>query len=85
MRKKRFSEEQIAMALRQGEAGTPVAEIIRKPGISEQTFDSRYYRRVVDTRLSPRSTVRDKLGLASQRVVRVGRHANLEDSPGGQD
>jgi putative transposase len=38
MRKTRFSEEQIAMALRQGEAGTPVAEIIRKLGISEQTY-----------------------------------------------
>ena len=38
MRKTRFSEEQIAMALRQGEAGTPVADIIRKLGISEQTY-----------------------------------------------
>ncbi len=26
------------MALRQGEAGTPVGEIIRKLGISEQTY-----------------------------------------------
>ena len=38
MRKSRFSVEQIAMALRQGEAGTPAAEIIRKLGISEQTY-----------------------------------------------
>jgi putative transposase len=38
MRKSRFTEEQIAMALRQGEAGTPVAEIVRKLGISEQTY-----------------------------------------------
>jgi len=30
VRKSRFSEEQIAMALRQAEAGTPVAEICRK-------------------------------------------------------
>ena len=37
-RKTRFSEEQIAMALRQGEVGTPVAEIIRKLGVSEQTY-----------------------------------------------
>ena len=36
--KKRFSEEQITMALRQAEAGTPVAEICRKLQITEQTF-----------------------------------------------
>ena len=38
MGKKNFSEEQIAFALRQAELGTSVAEIIRKLGISEQTF-----------------------------------------------
>jgi putative transposase len=38
MGKKHFSEEQIAFALRQAESGTSVAEIIRKLGISEQTF-----------------------------------------------
>lgn len=38
MGKKHFTEEQIAFALRQAESGTPVAEIIRKLGISEQTF-----------------------------------------------
>jgi len=38
MKKKRFSEEQIAFALRQAEAGTPVSEIIRKMGVTEQTF-----------------------------------------------
>ena len=38
MGKKQFSEEQIAFALRQAESGTSVAEIIRKLGISEQTF-----------------------------------------------
>jgi putative transposase len=38
MRRSRFTEEQIAVALRQGEAGTPVAEIVRKLGISEQTY-----------------------------------------------
>jgi putative transposase len=38
MKKSRFSEEQIAMALRQAEAGTPVAEICRSLQITEQTF-----------------------------------------------
>lgn len=36
--KKRFSEQQIAFALRQAELGTPVAEILRKMQVSEQTF-----------------------------------------------
>lgn len=35
---KRFTEEQIAFALRQAESGTAVEEICRKMGISEQTF-----------------------------------------------
>jgi putative transposase len=39
--KKRYTEKQIAFALRQAEMGTPVAEIVRKMGISKQT----YYRR----------------------------------------
>lgn len=38
MKKSRFTEEQIAFALKQAEIGTPVAEVIRKMGISEQTF-----------------------------------------------
>jgi putative transposase len=38
MKRKRYSEAQIAFALRQAESGTPVAEILRKLGVSEQTF-----------------------------------------------
>jgi putative transposase len=38
MKRKRFTESQIAFALRQAESGTSVAEIVRKLGISEQTF-----------------------------------------------
>jgi len=38
MKKKRFSVEQIVGVLKQAEAGVPVAELIRKVGISEQTF-----------------------------------------------
>jgi putative transposase len=38
MGRKQYTEEQIAFALRQAESGTPVAEIIRRLGVSEQTF-----------------------------------------------
>ncbi len=38
MRTSRFTNEQIAMALRQAESGTPVAEICRKLEITETTF-----------------------------------------------
>ena len=38
VKKSRYTEEQIAYAPRQAETGTPVAEVIRRMGISEQTF-----------------------------------------------
>jgi putative transposase len=38
MKTSKFTDEQIALALRQAEAGTPVGEICRKLGVSEQTF-----------------------------------------------
>jgi putative transposase len=36
--KKRFTEQQIAFALRQAASGTPVVEITRKMGVSEATY-----------------------------------------------
>jgi putative transposase len=38
MKKSRYTDEQIAFALRQAETGTLVQEVIRKMGISEATF-----------------------------------------------
>ncbi len=38
MKKSKFTEEQIAFALRQAESGTAVAEVCRKMGVSEATF-----------------------------------------------
>jgi putative transposase len=38
MKKTRYTDEQIAFALRQAETGTQVQEVIRKMGICEQTF-----------------------------------------------
>jgi putative transposase len=38
MKRKRYSDEQIAFALRQTENGTMVEEVCRKLGVSEATF-----------------------------------------------
>jgi putative transposase len=38
MRKSKFSEAQIVAILREGEAGLPLAEILRKHGISRPTY-----------------------------------------------
>ena len=38
MKKKRFSMEQIVGILKLAEVGVPVRELVRKEGISEQTF-----------------------------------------------
>ena len=38
MKRKRYTEEQIAFALRQGESGTSISDIVHKMGITEQTY-----------------------------------------------
>ena len=38
MKKGRYTEEQIAFALKQAELGAPVAEVCRKLGVTEQSF-----------------------------------------------
>lgn len=41
MKRSKFTDEQIAFALRQAETGTRVSEVCRKMGISEATFYNR--------------------------------------------
>ena len=38
MKRKRYTEEQMVYCLKQAEAGVPVRELIRKYGVTEQTF-----------------------------------------------
>lgn len=38
MRRSRYTEQQIAYALQQAEHGVPIKDVIRKMGITEQTF-----------------------------------------------
>ncbi len=48
MKRKQYTEEQIGFVLRQAEAGTPIGEVCRKAGISEQTF-SRWKKKFAGT------------------------------------
>ncbi|MCH1439182.1 MAG: transposase [Rubripirellula sp.] len=38
MKKSKFTDQQIAFALKQAETGTPIEEVCRKLGISQQNF-----------------------------------------------
>lgn len=40
MKRSRFTDQQIAYALKQAELGTPIPEVCRKMGISDATFYS---------------------------------------------
>ena len=48
MKSSKFTEEQIAFALKQAETGTPVKEVIRKMGITEADLLSGGKRNMVE-------------------------------------
>lgn len=56
MRKKRFTDELIAFALRQAEAGTSIGEICRKMGVAEATF-YRWKKVIAGMGSEPRSAI----------------------------
>ncbi len=56
MRKSKFTDEQIAFALKQAELGITVAEVCRKMGISDATF---YMWRKPSTQASVRPSCAD--------------------------
>ena len=63
MKRKRYSDEQIAFALRQAESGILVEEVCRKLGVSEATF-YRWKKQFAG------------LGLSELRELRSLRHEN---------
>jgi hypothetical protein len=78
VKRKRFSVEQIVGVLKQAEVGVPVAELIRKVGVSEQT----YYRwKKQYTGLEPVNCREDGKALRAYRAGRTTR--GCKGSPWG--
>ena len=75
MKKSRFTEDQIAFALKQAETGTPVAEVLRRMGISEQTF-------YLYGRLSHCKTAVN--GFSDPWQTSIRRHGFLPERPNGE-
>ena len=76
MKKKRFSVEQIVAVMKQAEAGVPVAELIRKVGISEQTF-YRWKKQYVGMELDQARQMR-QLEEENSRLKQLGAELSLD-------
>jgi putative transposase len=76
VKKSRYTEEQIAFALKQAELGTPVDEICRKMGVSDVIFHHwrRKYSGAVPTQAA-RGRERQTQALGSRSVARQGHAA----------
>ncbi len=85
MKKSRYTEEQIAYALKQAETGTPVEEVLRRMGMSVQTF-YRWRKDLEKENLRLRRAISDltldKLMLHSRSDVVRTLHAGIGETPG---
>lgn len=61
MKRSRFSEEQIAYALRLAESGTPVVDVCRQIGVSEATYYT-WKKKFGDLGVTPSEFVRKRSG-----------------------
>jgi putative transposase len=72
MKRKRFSVEQIVTIVKQAEMGMPVAALIRRVGISEQTF-YRWKKHFNGLEIAPSSSAQAAHPLPSTPEI-AGRH-----------
>jgi putative transposase len=83
VQKKRFNVEQIVAVLKQAEAGVPLAELIRRMGISEQTVYrwKKQYRAHKDPRTALRMLYPRDRSEASAARMRAAEPGGLESGP----
>ena len=72
MKKTRYTEEQIAFALKQAETGTRVEEVCRKMGISEATFYNFEHWRQEYNRYRPHSSLNNQTPEEFIRSLQTG-------------
>jgi putative transposase len=79
MKGKRFTDEQIAYALRQAEGGTPVADVCRQLGVSEASFYlwKKKYAKLGLTKIRELRQLRDE----NARLKRLMADLTLDNAP----
>lgn len=71
MKASKFSDAQKAFIIKQGEEGTPVAEICRKPGISQATYFNwkKKYAGLLPTEMKRLKQLEDEIGRLKKIVA----------------